>query len=97
MFPEFGNGCHNGGDNELAGDQLTECEFSPKHQPATDGKQCCAGNGLQPQQSNDLAQEDSKMAFSRREVVQRQLVGARTGHFGRAADPEEQGKHGDLL
>ena len=37
------------------------------------------------------------MAFSRREVVQRQLVCARTRHFGRAADPEEQGKHGDLL
>jgi hypothetical protein len=37
------------------------------------------------------------MAFSRREVVQRQLVGATTRHFGRTANPEEQGKHGDLL
>ena len=37
------------------------------------------------------------MGFSRCEVIQRQLVGARACHFGRAADPEEQWEHGDLL
>jgi len=61
LFARLGDRVEDGGQDQLAGDQLAEGQFPTEDQERSKGQHRSAGDGLEGEQTDDLSEEDAEL------------------------------------